>query len=356
MPDELPEAATDLSGPLEKAPVRPGESRPDGLVDPDVLLDVPMVQVERINLDVEDLRARVSLEADVLDLLRLHVGVDVTLGRVNLEISGVEAKALLKVRLDNVALIIRDVLKTIDNNPQLLNNLTMGVASAARDVGAGAGRAVGEVGASAGSALKGTVESVGDAARDVVGEVPKTARTVARTAGTAARDVSATVTGPPPSNAAPPTTPQPGMAPATAPADTAPPAPSAVPEEPRVDDTGRDLQTGVDDRGKPPAPEEDAGETPRTEEQDKGRTEERDEGRAEPRGEAEPREEGKPAEAGEGPREEERGEEPGEAGGHRKVERREEPALGAALKGLGKAARRAGARRLRDMANRHRSR
>ncbi len=66
--------------------------------EPDVLLDVPVVKVDEINFELEDLRARVSLQAEVLDLLKLNVGADVALGRVGLEIKGVEAQALLKVR------------------------------------------------------------------------------------------------------------------------------------------------------------------------------------------------------------------------------------------------------------------
>jgi hypothetical protein len=74
--------------------------------EPNVLLDVPQLRVEEIILEVEDLRAHVSVQADVLNLLRLSVGADVQLGGVHLEIKGVEAQALLKVRLDKVAEII----------------------------------------------------------------------------------------------------------------------------------------------------------------------------------------------------------------------------------------------------------
>ena len=69
---------------------------------PDVLLDVPVVKVDEINFELNDLRAQVSLHAKVLDLVELSVGADVYLGRVKLVIKGVEAQALLKVRLDNV--------------------------------------------------------------------------------------------------------------------------------------------------------------------------------------------------------------------------------------------------------------
>ncbi|BFO18039.1 hypothetical protein SHKM778_44270 [Streptomyces sp. KM77-8] len=103
--------------------------------NPDVFLDVPLLKVDEIDLDVEDLRAHVSLQTEVLDLLRLSVGADVTLGRVHLGISGVEAQAQLRVRLDNVAAIVNRVLTTLDNNPEILRDLARGVGSAVQDVG-----------------------------------------------------------------------------------------------------------------------------------------------------------------------------------------------------------------------------
>ncbi|MEV4048473.1 hypothetical protein AB0J75_36735, partial [Streptomyces sp. NPDC049744] len=117
------------------------EGRPPEERGPDVFLDVPQLKVDELNLDVENLRARVSLQAEVLDLLKLNVGADVALGQVHLDISGVEAQAQLEVRLDNVALIINRVLTTLDRNPQILDELARGVGSAARDVGRGAGHA-----------------------------------------------------------------------------------------------------------------------------------------------------------------------------------------------------------------------
>ena len=121
--------------------------------EPDVLLDVPELRVDEISLEVEDLRARVALQADVLSLLRLHVGVEAELGRVQLTIKGVEAQALLKVRLDNVARIIDRVLTTIDNNPEIVEGLIEQVGEAAEEVGAGAGQALGELAPGAGSAV-----------------------------------------------------------------------------------------------------------------------------------------------------------------------------------------------------------
>jgi hypothetical protein len=128
--------------------------------EPDVLLDVPVLHVEEISLEVDDLRARVALEADVLELLKLHVGVDAELGRVQLTIKGVEAQALLKVRLDNVAGILDRVMTTIDNNPAIVERLTEQIGTAVEGVGTGAGRAVGDLAAGAGSAVEDLAEGV----------------------------------------------------------------------------------------------------------------------------------------------------------------------------------------------------
>ncbi|WRZ88660.1 hypothetical protein OHB54_06035 [Streptomyces sp. NBC_01007] len=139
------------------------------LAEPDVLLDIPLLKVDEIALDVEDLRAKVSLQAEVLDLLRLNVGAYVELGAVHLDIKGVEAQALLKVNLDNVVEVIGRVLTTIDRNPDILRDVTSGVGAAVREVGTGAGRALDEVGRGAGSAVEDvgrgagtTVERLGD--------------------------------------------------------------------------------------------------------------------------------------------------------------------------------------------------
>jgi hypothetical protein len=134
--------------------------------EPDVLLDVPTVKVEEINLQVEDLRARVSLQAEVLDLVKLNVGADVGLGRVELDIKGVEAQALLKVRLDNVAAILDRVLTTIDRNPQILEHVTRGLESTTRQIGGGAAKALEETGAGAGKAVEETGAGAGRAVEE----------------------------------------------------------------------------------------------------------------------------------------------------------------------------------------------
>jgi hypothetical protein len=168
--------------------------------DPDVLLDVPLVKVDEIHLDVENLRARVSLQAEVLDLLRLNVGADVMLGKVELDIKGVEAQALLKVRLDRVAAVIGRVLSTIDRNPQILEHLTAGLGAAAGEIGRGAGRSLDEIGRGAGQALpeigRGagrSLDHIGRGAGTAAGELGRGAGRsldeVGRGAGTAAGEL-----------------------------------------------------------------------------------------------------------------------------------------------------------------------
>src|SRR5690606_1105729 len=72
--------------------------RRDG-AEPDVLLHVPNLEVDEISVEVDELHARVALHAEVANLVRLDVGADVDVGRVKIEIQGVRAAALLKVRL-----------------------------------------------------------------------------------------------------------------------------------------------------------------------------------------------------------------------------------------------------------------
>jgi hypothetical protein len=93
------------------APVRQDE--------PDVLLDVGQLHVGKIELKVDELTARVALDARVLDLVQLSVGVDAELRGVDLDIEDIDAQALLKVRLDNLVAIVDRTMGLLDRNPLL---------------------------------------------------------------------------------------------------------------------------------------------------------------------------------------------------------------------------------------------
>ena len=140
--------------------------------DPDVLLDVPALKVDSIHLELDNLDARVALRAQVLNLVKLNAGVDAHLGKLRIDIKGVEAQALLKVRLDRVAAIVDRTLTTVDRNPELVKSLGRTI----EDVGRGTGHALGETGEAVddvGEGAGGAVQDVGAGAGQAVGEIGK---------------------------------------------------------------------------------------------------------------------------------------------------------------------------------------
>jgi hypothetical protein len=140
---------------------------PDG---PDLLVDVPVVKVDEINLEVKDLQAMVAVSANVRQLVRLNVGADVSLEKVQLKIEGVEAQALLKARLDNVTAILERVLTSLDRNPELIKS----IGRAVEEVGGGAQRTLegaGEAVEDVGEGGKGAVQQVGQGAGQAAGQI-----------------------------------------------------------------------------------------------------------------------------------------------------------------------------------------
>src|SRR5215203_5111933 len=101
--------------------------------EPDVLLDVSELEVDRINLEVEDLRAHVSVLAELANLISLSVGVDARLDRVKLEIEGVEAQVLLKVRLKHIRAILEKALDTIAEHREILRILSRSLSRVVRE-------------------------------------------------------------------------------------------------------------------------------------------------------------------------------------------------------------------------------
>jgi pyruvate/2-oxoglutarate dehydrogenase complex dihydrolipoamide acyltransferase (E2) component len=102
-------------------------------VDPDVVLDVPVLNIDELDLEVENLRAHVSLRAELADLVKINVGIDVYLDKVKLEIKGVEAQALLKIKLESVLKTLDRALDAVDRNPQILGEYARSTDQSARD-------------------------------------------------------------------------------------------------------------------------------------------------------------------------------------------------------------------------------
>src|SRR5215218_6634263 len=103
------------NGPEEETPARQ---------EVDVILDVRELEVDRIKLTVRGLRAHVSVLAELASLVSLQVGVDARLDEVELEIEGVRARVLLKVRLDDVRAILKHALDTVAEHPEILRSLS----------------------------------------------------------------------------------------------------------------------------------------------------------------------------------------------------------------------------------------
>ena len=167
---------------------------------PDVLLDIPRLAVEEITLEVDNVEANISLDAQVANLVRLKAGADVSIGNVKLTIKGVEAQAALVVRLDNVRAIVERTLTVLENNPEIISTIgdslnqtvetTGGVVnntvSTVGDLTNGLLRQGSVLGSLAGTGLSvvnSTVNSAGNTVRRLTDGAGKTYEVVTDTAG-----------------------------------------------------------------------------------------------------------------------------------------------------------------------------
>ena len=104
----------------------------DNSTAPDVLLNVPQLSVGRIELDVDNLQADINLNANVASLVKINAGVAVSITKVNITISDVDAQLELIVRLGHLVDIVQRVFQSLDLNPlliTLLNDVTQVVSS-----------------------------------------------------------------------------------------------------------------------------------------------------------------------------------------------------------------------------------
>lgn len=180
----------------------PDEQRRDGFADQggtrpaddtDVVLDVPMLKVEEIELEVEDLRAHVSARAELADFVRINVGVDVYLDKVKLSVKGVEAQVLLQVKLERILGTIERALDAIEDNPGLLTgaleDTDRAAGELAEDAGQGAedategvtgsGSTLGETTDEAGRTVRRTVDEGGDIVETTLDEAGEVVEEVA---------------------------------------------------------------------------------------------------------------------------------------------------------------------------------
>jgi hypothetical protein len=93
--------------------------------EPDVFLNAS-VSVEEINIEVDNLTAKINLDLQVLELLQFNAGVDLSIDKVQLLIQNVSAKVLLEARLENLVGMVDNVLESLDLNP-IIATLGQGV-------------------------------------------------------------------------------------------------------------------------------------------------------------------------------------------------------------------------------------
>ena len=144
--------------------------------DPDVVLQIPQAKIDQIHVEVDNLDASVSLRARLGSLLQLDVGVQAQLGTVKIDIKGVEAEAMLEVRLDELRGILDSALHTIERNPQIIESLVKTVDTAANQVGQTAQQALGPQGP-----LARTLDHVGQTAQEALGPEGPLSQTLQQT-------------------------------------------------------------------------------------------------------------------------------------------------------------------------------
>jgi hypothetical protein len=127
-------------------PVTGGTVRSRQFPEYDVVLDIPNVCVERIFLKVDSVTAKINLNAQVANLVKVQAGADVLIGTVDLTIQDVRAAALLLVDLDDVTHIVDNTLTFVDNHPEIIAQL-----------GSTLQNTVGAVGGAVGQILRGLV-------------------------------------------------------------------------------------------------------------------------------------------------------------------------------------------------------
>jgi exonuclease VII small subunit len=134
------------------------------------------------------LRPHVAILVELANLLNLTVGVAARLDEVKLEIEGVEAEVLLKVRLKHIRAILEKALDTIGEHPEILRILSRSLSRVVRE---SLGETLAtldsvlerlEVGEPVDEALKGRLQEVRDALEDVLERFEREVEGTAQTA------------------------------------------------------------------------------------------------------------------------------------------------------------------------------
>jgi hypothetical protein len=102
-------AATPTAAPTPTAPAQ----------GPDLELHVPRAEVKKVDLEVENLQARLDLDTHVANLVQINAGVVATVQKLKVQLEGVTAETHLVVRLERVTDVMARALTSIDRHPDL---------------------------------------------------------------------------------------------------------------------------------------------------------------------------------------------------------------------------------------------
>lgn len=112
------------------------DTRPNASItepNPDVFLNAS-VNVGEIDIQVDNLAAKINLDLEILNLLSFNAGVNLEIDAVRLLIQDVKAKVLLEARLEKLVEMVNDTLNSIDLNP-IIATLGEGVSDVVGSVG-----------------------------------------------------------------------------------------------------------------------------------------------------------------------------------------------------------------------------
>lgn len=91
--------------------------------DYDLVLDIPRLCIEHLELRVDSLRARVSIDANIAGMVSINAGAGVAIDHVDLTLENVHATLLLAVDLSRLVQVVNETMSFLEANPDVLKRV-----------------------------------------------------------------------------------------------------------------------------------------------------------------------------------------------------------------------------------------
>jgi hypothetical protein len=85
----------------------------------DVILEVPSIKAESVNMDAENLKFSISVKAKLSNISHIEIGTDIQIDKIKLDINSLEAEAFFTAKLKKIESIFVKALESIDKNPDI---------------------------------------------------------------------------------------------------------------------------------------------------------------------------------------------------------------------------------------------